>query len=153
MPEPKTWYCKHCGKGPMSTTIDTHCCHCSKKRSVRHTSGTSKSIVGTQAQPALSLLHMVNTMQFDSENYDLPAPPSSHDISSAHGFNAVTNRIYLEDFMSSQSLNEGFTPQTLGSKKEYWTCCACKYGPQLLANNPRCSNCLRHEVCSYCQQR
>lgn len=147
MPQETTWYCGHCGHGPMNSSHDTHCWNCHRLRDGysreethyvpsdrRFNTGSSQSSLlggnssygSTVDYPASGTYGRAAHAGFSYNNYGTSGVMSGMESRSG------TYR--------SSPLNEipkgGYSPLTRGSRR--WFCCHCDEGPMLVDTTPRC---------------
>ena len=160
MPQEKTWYCGHCGFGPMSIRYESHCSICGKQKDgystveTHHVSSGRRLNTGDSPSPSLGGL-LPSRSTFDYPPYGTYGRAAPADFSyDYHGTSGVTSYGESSPTMYRSSLiNEipqgGYEPVTHGSRS--WYCCQCRDGPYGLEVNLKCpKDTCQHTRCGYC---
>lgn len=159
MPQTTTWYCGHCGFGPMSIRFEDHCSNCQRKRDGYATVEThyiSYRRLNNEDLPSPSLAGLVSSSSAlnyrNSTTHGRVAPASfCEDYQGTSGVRSYgeSSPIMSRSPSISEVLVEGYGPVTHGNRG--WYCCQCNDGPNGLSTNLKCpiTKC-QHTRCGYC---
>ena len=138
MPPPTTWYCGHCGMGPMKIANDTHCYQCYKAKDYyARLEDTDGAHLNTRDHHISHRSFSIST--FGTHHVQLP----KQTIDSPEEYSPCLHRpLPIEAGIDT-------SPQFQSPSSDFWFCCHCKDGPKLFATQIRCVNC-GHDVCSEC---